>query len=94
VYTSELFPTAARSSAVGICSMFSRVGGVASLLVGLLATIWPPFPLVVMGSACVSAGLVAFWLPETAGRGMPDTVVQAELLDKKCLNVEEASTKA
>ena len=37
VYTAELFPTTIRNTAIGSCSTIARVGGVCSLLVGLVS---------------------------------------------------------
>lgn len=42
VYTSELFPTSARSSLVGACSMFARIGSILSPLTPLLVSPLPP----------------------------------------------------
>lgn len=36
------------------------------------------FPLVVIGSATLLAGMVSLLLPETLGAGMPDTIEEAE----------------
>ncbi len=77
IYTAELFPTGARNSVVGFGSMMGRVGSALSLMGDLLGTVWPPLPMVVLGSATVLAGLLAVLLPETAGRPMPDTVEDA-----------------
>ena len=36
LYTAELFPTQIRSTAVGLCSMMARIGGLAAPQVGIL----------------------------------------------------------
>jgi len=92
VFTAELFPTAARSSALGVCNVFSRMGGILSISVGLLAAYWSPAPLVLMGSLAVLAGTMGAVLPETLGKGMPDTVIQAELLEKNETTAATAKT--
>ena len=40
------------------------------------------FPLLIFGVVGLAAGILAFWLPETLTAQMPQTVDQAEALDK------------
>ncbi len=77
LYTSELFPTKLRSTAVGTCSTMARVGGVVSLLMLNLAAIWRPFPMVIMGVVATIAGLLAFLFPETVDDPLPETMEEA-----------------
>lgn len=71
LYTSELFTTRFRSSAVGICSMFSRWGAV----VAPLALTYEGPAVMLSFSACLfCSGVVCFFLPETLGRPLPDTI--------------------
>mmetsp|Transcript_24250 Transcript_24250/g.46052 ORF Transcript_24250/g.46052 Transcript_24250/m.46052 type:complete len:662 (+) Transcript_24250:134-2119(+) len=71
LYTSELFTTRFRSSAVGICSMFSRWGAV----VAPLALTYEGPAVMLSFSVCLfCSGVVCFFLPETLGRPLPDTV--------------------
>ncbi|GFN92064.1 solute carrier family 22 member 16 [Plakobranchus ocellatus] len=73
-YTPEMFPTNLRSQAIGICSFFSRIGGMLGPFAGLLAeeAVWAPG--VTMGiCACVACLLIQF-LPETARRELPQTM--------------------
>lgn len=83
VYTAELFPTEIRTTAVGASSSFARVGGMIAPIVMFLATVWKPFPLLIMGgSSLVGGALVFLNLPETLGELLPDTMEEALLLGK------------
>ena len=77
LYTSELFPTTMRGTAVGFCSTIARIGGIISLLLGGLRQIWQPFPMVIMGTVGTIAGLLALFLPETTGLVLPETMEEA-----------------
>ncbi|XP_014606015.1 PREDICTED: organic cation transporter protein-like [Polistes canadensis] len=75
LYTSELFPTITRNSAVGSSSAMSHIGSVASPYVAdLLGTIawWAPSTL--CGFCALLSGLLSMMLPETRGRPLADTV--------------------
>ncbi|KAK2580809.1 hypothetical protein KPH14_011543 [Odynerus spinipes] len=75
LYTSELFPTTTRNSAVGSSSAMSHVGSVASPYVAdLLGAItwWAPSTL--CGLCALLSGLLCMMLPETRGRSLADTV--------------------
>lgn len=75
LYTSELFPTTTRNSAVGSSSAMSHVGSVASPYVAdLLGAItwWAPSTL--CGLCALLSGLLCLMLPETRGRSLADTV--------------------
>lgn len=88
VYTAELFPTGARNSVVGVCSMAARIGSILSLLVELLKSTWAPLPMIALGSSSVVAGALAVAFPETAGLPMPDTVEQAVRVGENRANEE------
>ena len=77
LYTTELYPTPVRTSAVGCCSMVGRVGSVISMLLGALRVVWKPLPLVIMGVVGCETGLAAFAFPETAGLPLPETMEEA-----------------
>lgn len=44
---------------------------------------WPGLPSIVFGGASLLAGIVTFFVPDTADTSLPDTVRQAELLDSR-----------
>ena len=78
IFTGELYPTGIRSTAIGSCSMISRVGSVVALLMKGLRVYWPALPLFITGICCLFAALVVILiLPETAGYPMPETIEDA-----------------
>ncbi|XP_066280797.1 organic cation transporter protein-like [Branchiostoma lanceolatum] len=83
VYTTEVFPTVVRTMGVGVSNMSSRVGGILSPLVSLLAVVWPPLPMLVFGILCTLGGAAVFSLPETVGIPLPDTLEDGENLGRK-----------
>ena len=77
IYTSELFPTAIRSTAVGVCSTIARVGGIIALLMEGLSNIWEPFPMIIFGAVALTAGILGFHFPETRGDKLPENMDDA-----------------
>ena len=75
--TAELFPTPIRSTTVGIGSAIGGLGGFFGLLIESLATIWNPLPLLIIGSLVTLAGLLTFFIPETKGKNLPETIDEA-----------------
>ncbi|CAH2084363.1 unnamed protein product [Euphydryas editha] len=80
VYTSELVPTSARGSLVGVCSMLARVGTVLAPLTPLLRDWWHSLPTALFGCASLSAAVLTLATPETLRRPLPDTVAEATAL--------------
>ncbi|KFD48979.1 hypothetical protein M514_10131, partial [Trichuris suis] len=81
VYTSELFPTVIRNTAMGLCSMIARVGAIAASYFALwLAEDYAILVSVLYGSIALVAGILVFFLPETAGKALAETVEDAERL--------------
>uniref|UniRef100_A0A8C8STZ4 Solute carrier family 22 member 13 n=1 Tax=Pelusios castaneus TaxID=367368 RepID=A0A8C8STZ4_9SAUR len=78
IYSAELFPTIIRQTAVGLCSMSSRAGGIISPLTGLLEKYHPAVPMAIFGSSPVIAGVLCFLLPETRGKDLQDHTEKAE----------------
>ena len=78
VYTAEMFPTEIRSTAVGASSLCGRIGGIIAPQIAMLNTVWAPLPLFVMGAGSLIGGLlVFFFLPETLGKKLPDSMQEA-----------------
>uniref|UniRef100_A0A7E4V393 MFS domain-containing protein n=1 Tax=Panagrellus redivivus TaxID=6233 RepID=A0A7E4V393_PANRE len=80
-YTPELFPTSVRTRAVGVCSLFARVGGILSsfmvyYLVPRFGRVVIVIPFAVL--AFIAAIGVRLLLPETAGTHLPQTVEDVE----------------
>jgi len=67
VYASELFPTAVRSQAMGLCSASGRLGGITAPFVVQLSSVGRSLPFVIFGLSCAAAALCFVRLPETAG---------------------------
>ena len=77
VYTAELFPTVIRNTAIGACTTAAGLGGIMSIMIGLLGTYWTSAPMLFMGIVAVSAGTLALMLPETVGNKLPETMDNA-----------------
>ncbi|KAK7108505.1 hypothetical protein V1264_016240 [Littorina saxatilis] len=87
VMSPELFPTVLRSFGLGSCSMMSRFGALASPYIADLNTyvsgVWgPALPQMVFGVAGLLTAVMIFFLPETRGRNLPETVRDAELFGR------------
>ncbi|XP_054297143.1 solute carrier family 22 member 12 isoform X2 [Pongo pygmaeus] len=74
IYSSELFPTVLRMTAVGLGQMAARGGAILGPLVQLLGVHGPWLPLLMYGTVPVLSGLAALLLPETQSLPLPDTI--------------------
>ena len=72
----ELSPTLIRTSAVGLGSTASKIGGLAAPFIGGLETIQNYIPLLVFGCSSLIGGALAIILPETLGAPLPQTLEQ------------------
>ncbi|XP_078050216.1 organic cation transporter protein [Augochlora pura] len=84
LYSSELFPTVCRNSAVGTNSAMSHVGSIAAPYVAELlgAAIWWG-PTTLCGVFTLIAGLLCLMLPETRGRPLANTVDEEVRRDRE-----------
>ncbi|GFN92045.1 solute carrier family 22 member 4 [Plakobranchus ocellatus] len=73
-YTPEMFPTNLRSQAIGVCSFFSRIGGMLGPFAGWLAEVAVWAPGVTIGICACVVCLLALFLPETSKRELPQTI--------------------
>ncbi|KAJ8716903.1 hypothetical protein PYW07_003530 [Mythimna separata] len=80
MYTSELFPTYARHSLLGFCSMVGRLGSIVAPQMPLLAIYVEWLPSVLFGATALVAGALMLTTPETLNTRLPDTIREAEQL--------------
>ncbi|XP_050348889.1 organic cation transporter protein-like [Nymphalis io] len=78
MYTSELFPTHARHSMLGFCSMVGRLGSIVAPQMPLLAIYIEWLPSVLFGATALVAGGLMLTTPETLNTRLPDTIREAE----------------
>lgn len=77
----ELFPTSARTTVSGTINAVGRLGLFILPLILLMGDYyWKHIPFVVYGLGNLIAGVLAFLLPETKDKPMPDTVIAAETM--------------
>uniref|UniRef100_UPI003F7787D0 Solute carrier family 22 member 12 n=1 Tax=Rattus norvegicus TaxID=10116 RepID=UPI003F7787D0 len=74
IFSSELFPTVIRMTAVGLGQVAARGGAMLGPLVRLLGVYGSWLPLLVYGVVPVLSGLAALLLPETKNLPLPDTI--------------------
>ncbi|XP_063622068.1 organic cation transporter protein isoform X2 [Cydia splendana] len=77
-YSAELFPTVVRSSGVGLGSMCASVSGALTPLISLLDTLNPKIPTIIFGFLALLSGASTFFLPETVGRNLPQSLEDGE----------------
>ncbi|XP_039634190.1 solute carrier family 22 member 5-like [Perca fluviatilis] len=73
-YTAELYPTVVRNTAVGTCSMASRIGSIIAPYFIYLRSYSISLPYILMGSITALSGLLSLLLPESYGMPLPDTI--------------------
>ena len=74
----ELCPTLIRSTAVGLGSTASKIGGLAAPFIAGLETFQSFIPLIVFGASSVIGGCLAVILPETLGASLPQTLEEVK----------------
>jgi MFS transporter, OCT family, solute carrier family 22 (organic cation transporter), member 4/5 len=65
VYAAEIFPTTVRSTGLGCCNIFARVGGI---LAPQALQLGPDTMAALFGGLAVASGVATLMLPETLGR--------------------------
>ncbi|XP_036379789.1 solute carrier family 22 member 5-like [Megalops cyprinoides] len=92
VYTGELYPTVMRNTAVGACTMVSRVGSAIAPYFIHLGAYHKYLPYILLGSLTLLSAASTVFLPESFGRPLPETIAQMhkrERLKCTCLNGEQ-----
>ncbi|CAF3367192.1 unnamed protein product [Rotaria socialis] len=79
IYANELFPTNARNTGIGICSMIARTGAIVGTLSNdHLSRVWLHFPVVVFGFTSILAVALIAICPETFNKPLPQTIEDVE----------------
>ncbi|XP_054610387.1 organic cation/carnitine transporter 2-like [Dunckerocampus dactyliophorus] len=73
-YTTELYPTALRNTAAGICNTVARLGSCIMPYLLELRSYSKFLPYIILGSLAVLAAFATIFLPESFGRPLPDTM--------------------
>ncbi|XP_040006979.1 solute carrier family 22 member 5-like [Xiphias gladius] len=75
-YTAELYPTVLRNTAIGTCSMASRIGTIIAPYFIYLRSYSISLPNTLLGSLTALSGLLSLLLPESYGMPLPDTITR------------------
>ncbi|XP_068600168.1 organic cation/carnitine transporter 2-like [Brachionichthys hirsutus] len=77
-YTVEVYPTVLRNTALGACSMASRIGSIVAPYAIYLRSYSISLPYILIGSLTVLSGLLSLLLPESNGMPLPDTITHMQ----------------
>jgi len=80
IWTTEIFPTVIRNSALAVCSSFARAGAIVAPLMSSIDQDQPKMPIIIYGLVSLVAGFVSLTIqPETRGsKHLPDTMEEGE----------------
>ncbi|XP_063828851.1 organic cation transporter protein-like [Ostrinia nubilalis] len=76
LYTTEIFPTVIRNSAMGMCSVFGRIGGIAAPFVVNIGIEW--VSILIISVLAFSAAISCWFLPETKNIILMNSIEQTE----------------
>ena len=83
LHAAELFPTVLRTTGMGSASTFARIGAMLGPVIGgEYSKTNPQAAIMSMAFLSLIAGVLTFWLPETKGLKMADTIEEAEAIGK------------
>ncbi|XP_026749122.1 organic cation transporter protein-like [Galleria mellonella] len=77
LFTSELFPTVIRNSAMGFSSMFARVGGFIAPFVVNIGTEW--ISILIFSAIAFSTAILCCFLPETKNINLTNSIEETEV---------------
>lgn len=83
LYGGETFPTVVRSNGIGLCSFIGRLGSVSAPFITDLKPIASFLPPLIFGIISLIGGILTFFLPETRGFPLPETLEDGEKFGKK-----------
>ncbi|KAK2828100.1 hypothetical protein Q5P01_019134 [Channa striata] len=83
-YTAEVYPTVLRNTALGTCSMASRIGSIIAPYFIYLRKYSISLPYILMGCLTALLGLLSLLLPETFGMPLPETIGHMQLFPGCC----------
>ncbi|ALC42779.1 CG8654 [Drosophila busckii] len=83
LYGAEIFPTVVRSNGVGLCSMIGRIGSIAAPFISDLSKIKFWYTPLIFGIFSAFGVFTAFFLPETRGMQLPETLEDGEQFGRK-----------
>lgn len=76
LYTAEVFPTVIRNSALGVASMFARIGGFVAPFVVNIGIEW--VSILIFSGFALLAGIMCYCLPETKDTTLLNTIEETE----------------
>ncbi|XP_031432738.1 solute carrier family 22 member 5-like [Clupea harengus] len=72
--TAELYPTVLRNTALGTCSMASRVGSISAPYFLYLGNYYKSLPYILIGTLSVLSAFLSLLLPESLGMPLPESI--------------------
>ena len=82
-YSSELYPTEIRTTALGVFTLAEAAGAMLSPVLLVLYDVRNWLPGTIFGVLSVMMGLLGFILPKTLGQNMPNTMRESRLFHEK-----------
>ncbi|XP_023224754.1 organic cation transporter protein-like isoform X2 [Centruroides sculpturatus] len=83
IYSSEIYPTVLRNTGLGMSSMCARLGGIVAPFIAGMRQFHSKLPMIIFGVSTIIAGVLAFLLPETNNRELPENIDEAEKLKSR-----------
>ena len=84
IFTTEIYPTSMRGTGMGLSVCLARVGGVWAPQINVLGSRFGFYvPYMIFSSLSLIAALLAFILPETMNKKLPESASESNKLDNK-----------